>query len=195
MCHPVANIKSQIKRNRTNEKRRLRNKAAKSEIKTRIKVALRAAETGDEAAGEYLRQAAKRLDKAAARGIIHANQAANRKSALMHHAARLQASLQEPSDKAEAETALGEEVAAEASTPAARSQRARPERAALRPRLPRRGRRAKAQPGPGEEAEAGEDALADEAGADAGGKAEGDQAEHTENAAVPASPAEDEQGR
>ena len=193
MCPPVANIKSQIKRNRTNEKRRLRNRAAKSEIKTRIKVALRAAETGDETAGEYLRQAAKRLDKAAARGIIHANQAANRKSALMHHTARLQASLEAPSDEGEAEATLGETVAMEAATSPASSQRARPERAALRPRLPRRGRRAKAQLGAGEEAEAGEDVLADEAGADAGGKADGAQAEDTEDVAAPASPAEDEQ--
>jgi small subunit ribosomal protein S20 len=75
---PVANIKSQIKRIGTNEKRRLRNKAAKSEVKTRIKTALYSAEVGDERVTEELR-----LDKAAARGIIHRNQAANRKSALM----------------------------------------------------------------------------------------------------------------
>jgi small subunit ribosomal protein S20 len=81
---PVANIKSQIKRIGTNEKRRLRNKAAKSEVKTRIKSAIYAAEVGDESAAEDLRLAVKRLDKAAARGIIHRNQAANRKSALMH---------------------------------------------------------------------------------------------------------------
>jgi len=84
----VANIKSQIKRIGTNEKRRLRNKAAKSEIKTRVKSAVYAVETGDEAVDEQLRQAVKKLDKAAARGIIHRNQAANRKSALMRHAAR-----------------------------------------------------------------------------------------------------------
>jgi small subunit ribosomal protein S20 len=79
----VANIKSQIKRNHTNEKRRLRNKAAKSEVKTRIKTAVRDAETGSEATAESLRQAVKRLDKAASRGIIHRNQAANRKGRLM----------------------------------------------------------------------------------------------------------------
>ena len=79
----MANIKSQIKRNRTNEISRLRNKAAKSEVKTRLKTAVTAVETGAEEAGEDLRMAVKRLDKAAARGIIHKNQASNRKSRLM----------------------------------------------------------------------------------------------------------------
>lgn len=80
----VANIKSQIKRNRTNEKARVRNKAAKSEVKTRIKKAVASAEvTGTETTAEDLRVAVKRLDKAAARGIIHKNQAANRKSRLV----------------------------------------------------------------------------------------------------------------
>ena len=79
----MANIKSQIKRNRQNEKRRVRNKAAKSEIKTRVKVAVRSADDGDEQATEALRLAVKRIDKAAAKGIIHKNQAANRKSRLM----------------------------------------------------------------------------------------------------------------
>jgi small subunit ribosomal protein S20 len=89
----VANIKSQIKRNITNEKRRLRNKAAKSEIKTRIKTAVRNAEVDptDDATAESLRASVKRLDKGAARGIIHKNQAANRKSALMRRVAALQA--------------------------------------------------------------------------------------------------------
>jgi small subunit ribosomal protein S20 len=79
----VANIKSQMKRNRQNERRRLRNKAAKSEIKTRVKTAVRAVNEDAERADEDLRLAVKRLDKAAARGIIHKNQAANRKSRLM----------------------------------------------------------------------------------------------------------------
>jgi len=79
----MANIASQIKRNRTNEKRRLRNKAARSEIKTRIKTAVHSAEAESEYTDEYVRRAVKRLDKAAAKGIIHKNQAANRKSALM----------------------------------------------------------------------------------------------------------------
>ena len=84
----MANIKSQIKRIGTNEKARVRNKAAKAEIKTRVKTALRAAEAGEETAGEALRVAVKKLDKAAERGIIHRNQASNRKSALMRHVAR-----------------------------------------------------------------------------------------------------------
>jgi small subunit ribosomal protein S20 len=79
----VANIKSQIKRNRTNEIARVRNKAAKSEIKTRIKKAVAAASSGAETSAEDLRVAVKRLDKAAARGIIHKNQASNRKSRLI----------------------------------------------------------------------------------------------------------------
>jgi small subunit ribosomal protein S20 len=79
----VANIKSQIKRNLQNEKRRLRNKAARSEIKTRIKTAVRSVESGAETVTEDLRFAVKRLDKAAAKGIIHKNQASNRKARLM----------------------------------------------------------------------------------------------------------------
>jgi small subunit ribosomal protein S20 len=79
----VANIKSQIKRNRQNERRRLRNKSVRSEIKTRVKTAVRAAEQGGEDTVETLRMAVKRIDKAAAKGVIHKNAAANRKSRLM----------------------------------------------------------------------------------------------------------------
>jgi small subunit ribosomal protein S20 len=78
----VANIKSQIKRNRTNEAARLRNKSAKSEIKTRVKRAVASTAAGAETSAEDLRMAMKRLDKAASRGIIHKNQASNRKSRL-----------------------------------------------------------------------------------------------------------------
>ncbi|MDA8045586.1 MAG: 30S ribosomal protein S20 [Actinomycetota bacterium] len=78
----MANIKSQIKRNRTNEAARVRNKAARSEVKTRIKTAVAAATDSSETAADDLRLAVKRLDKAAARGIIHKNQASNRKSRL-----------------------------------------------------------------------------------------------------------------
>ena len=88
----MANIKSQIKRNRTNEKARLRNKAARSEVKTRIKTAVNTATSGTETAAEDLRMAVKRLDKAAARGIIHKNQAANRKSRLIRRINALTAS-------------------------------------------------------------------------------------------------------
>jgi small subunit ribosomal protein S20 len=77
----VANIKSQKKRNLTNAKRAERNKAARSELKTRIKTAVRAAGTED--ADATLQVAQRRLDQAAAKGIIHKNQAARRKSRLM----------------------------------------------------------------------------------------------------------------
>lgn len=84
----MANIKSQIKRNRQNEVRRLRNKAARSEIKTRVKNAVAAAQSGGEAGADALRLAIKRIDKAASKGIIHKNQAANRKSRLMKRLAK-----------------------------------------------------------------------------------------------------------
>ena len=79
----MANIKSQIKRNRQNEVRRLRNKAVRSELKTRAKAAVRIAEARDESALDALQLAQKKLDKAAEKGVIHKNQAARRKSRLM----------------------------------------------------------------------------------------------------------------
>jgi small subunit ribosomal protein S20 len=78
----VANIKSQIKRNLQNEKRRERNKGVRSELKTRVKNAIATAETGGEEATAAARLAAKRIDKAAAKGVIHKNAAARRKSRL-----------------------------------------------------------------------------------------------------------------
>lgn len=79
----MANIKSQIKRNRTNETRRLRNKAVKSELKTAVRRVREAAATGDsERAEELARVASRKLDKAVSKGVIHRNQAANRKSGL-----------------------------------------------------------------------------------------------------------------
>jgi small subunit ribosomal protein S20 len=86
----VANIRSQIKRNRQNERRRLSNKSARSEIRTRTKRAAAAYEGGLEDAGEALRLAVKKIDKAAAKGVIHRNQAANRKSRLMRRIGALQ---------------------------------------------------------------------------------------------------------
>jgi small subunit ribosomal protein S20 len=87
----VANIKSQIKRNRQNEKRRLRNKSVKSSLKTAIRKFNEATEAGDtETAGTLLRDASRKLDKAVSKGVIHKNQAANRKSAI---AKRLQSSV------------------------------------------------------------------------------------------------------
>jgi small subunit ribosomal protein S20 len=79
----MANIRSQIKRNRQNEKRRVRNKAVRSELRTRVK----AAETGGENAAEDLRIAMKTIDKAAAKGVIHKNEASRRKSRLQKRAA------------------------------------------------------------------------------------------------------------
>ena len=79
----VANIKSQIKRNATNEKRRVRNKAVKSSLKTAVRSFREAAASGDQdAAAEALRAASRKLDKAVSKGVIHKNQAANRKSAM-----------------------------------------------------------------------------------------------------------------
>jgi len=79
----VANIKSQIKRNRQNERRRVANKSVRSEMKTRTKHAIASAEAKADSSAEDLRLAIKRIDKAAASGVIHKNQAANRKSRLM----------------------------------------------------------------------------------------------------------------
>jgi len=82
----MANIKSQIKRNRSNERRRLRNQGVRSELKTRVKRATQELEAGSEDAPEAVRLAQKRLDKAAAKGRIHKNQAARSTSRLMKKA-------------------------------------------------------------------------------------------------------------
>jgi small subunit ribosomal protein S20 len=79
----VANIKSQEKRNRSNERRRLRNKSVKSSLRTAVRKFREAAESGDkEKAAELLVATGRILDKAASKGVIHKNQAANKKSAL-----------------------------------------------------------------------------------------------------------------
>jgi small subunit ribosomal protein S20 len=86
----VANIKSQIKRNLTNEKARERNKAAKSALRTVIRKFRAAADSGDaEATQALLREASRKLDKAATKGVLHKNAAANKKSALAKRAARV----------------------------------------------------------------------------------------------------------
>lgn len=83
----MANIKSQLKRIKTNEKARLRNKSVKSSVKTAIRKFREAAESGDkEKATTLLRDASKKLDKAAGKGVIHPNQAANKKSAMAKRA-------------------------------------------------------------------------------------------------------------
>lgn len=84
----MANIKSQIKRNKTNEKARQRNKAVKSSLKTEVRKFREAAESGDAAAtATQAKKASRALDKAASKGVIHANQAANRKSSIAKQAA------------------------------------------------------------------------------------------------------------
>ncbi len=84
----MANIKSQIKRIGQNEARRERNKSVRSELKTRSKSALFAAEDGTGEVADKVAAAARRIDKAAAKGVIHANQAARRKSRLMRAVVR-----------------------------------------------------------------------------------------------------------
>ena len=86
----MANIKSQIKRIKTNEKARLRNKSVKSALKTSIRKFRTAADAGDvTTATTALTAASRQLDKAASKGVIHANQAANRKSAMAKRTAQL----------------------------------------------------------------------------------------------------------
>ena len=86
----MANIKSQLKRIRTNEKARLRNKSVKSSLKTAVRRFREAVAAGekDRALGE-LQTASRRLDKAVSKGVIHRNQAANRKSAMAKRANEL----------------------------------------------------------------------------------------------------------
>jgi small subunit ribosomal protein S20 len=86
----VANIKSQIKRIGTNKKAQDRNKAVKSELKTAIRATHKAVAAGDKAAATTtLALASKKLDKAVSKGVIHQNQAANRKSAIAKQVAAL----------------------------------------------------------------------------------------------------------
>ena len=83
----MANIKSQIKRIRTNEIARQRNKSVKSSLKTAVRHFRVAADSGDrEATAKALAVASRELDKAAGKGVIHANQAANKKSAMAQRA-------------------------------------------------------------------------------------------------------------
>jgi small subunit ribosomal protein S20 len=83
----VANIKSQIKRITTNEKARQRNVAIRSSVKTAVRKFREAADSGDKAKTlEAQRDAAKKLDKAVTKGVLHANQAANKKSAMAKRA-------------------------------------------------------------------------------------------------------------
>ena len=86
----MANIKSQIKRNRQAERARERNKSVKSALRTAVRRFREAADAGDaESARTHAVEASKRLDKAASKGVIHKNQAANRKSSIAKRAASL----------------------------------------------------------------------------------------------------------
>ena len=86
----MANIKSQIKRNKTNDKAHERNKAVKSELKTAVRRTREAISAGDKANAEKaLVVATKKLDKAVSKGVIHQNQAANSKSAIAKQVAAL----------------------------------------------------------------------------------------------------------
>lgn len=86
----MANIKSQIKRNKTNLKAQERNRAVKSELKTVVRHARKAIAAGDhEQAQAAVQVASRKLDKAVSKGVIHRNQAANRKSAIAAQAAKL----------------------------------------------------------------------------------------------------------
>lgn len=86
----MANIKSQEKRILTNERRRLRNQSVKSSLRTAVRSFREAVEAGEkDKAAELLVATSRKLDKAASKGVIHANQAANRKSAIFKKAASL----------------------------------------------------------------------------------------------------------
>ncbi|CAN5550526.1 30S ribosomal protein S20 [soil metagenome] len=86
----MANIKSQIKRIGTNKKAQDRNKAVRSEVKTAIRTTREAIEAGDKkAAATALAVASKKLDKATSKGVVHENNAANRKSSLAKQVAAL----------------------------------------------------------------------------------------------------------
>jgi small subunit ribosomal protein S20 len=86
----VANIKSQIKRIGTNEKAHERNKAVKSEVKTAVRATKSAVAAGDKTAAELaLKNAGKKLDKAVSKGVLHKNNAANRKSSIAKQVAAL----------------------------------------------------------------------------------------------------------
>ena len=86
----MANIKSQIKRNRQNEKRRLRNRSVRAEMHTRTKAALNAAESGEDTA-EALKAAIRRIDTATSKGVLHKNTAARKKSRLIKRVRQLEA--------------------------------------------------------------------------------------------------------
>jgi small subunit ribosomal protein S20 len=99
----MANIKSQIKRIGTNKKAQDRNKAVRSEVKTAVRVTREAIAAGDAAKAQAaLKVATKKLDKATSKGVIHANNAANRKSAIAKAVAALPVKAEKPAKAAAA---------------------------------------------------------------------------------------------
>ena len=90
----MANIKSQIKRNKQNERRRLRNRTVRSEIHTRTKAAVAAAESGEDSA-DKLKAAIRRIDTAASKGVLHKNTAARQKSRLVKRLRRIESAAAE----------------------------------------------------------------------------------------------------
>ena len=133
---PWPTFESQIKRNRQNERRRLRNKSVRSEIRTRTKTAVTAIEAGAEDAAEAIRAAVRRIDKAAAKGVIHKNQAANRKSRLMRRANAAERGLSLRTVRRDAPVAGGRDAT---STPVAAPSRLRRADQHLEHRLRRQG--------------------------------------------------------
>lgn len=87
----MANIRSQVKRNRQNERRRLRNRVVRADFRTRMKTAVADAQSGAETTDESLRIAIKKLDKAATKGVLHKRTAARRKSRLVKQINRIKA--------------------------------------------------------------------------------------------------------
>lgn len=83
----MANIKSQMKRNRQNETRRVRNKAVRSELNTRTRRAVEAAEAGDPDLELFTKAAIRRIDSAVAKGVLHKNTGARKKSRLVRQLA------------------------------------------------------------------------------------------------------------
>ena len=83
----MANIKSQIKRNRQNERARERNKAVRSEVRSSVKLAVEAADEGHDNAEQLVRDAQSRIDRAVLNGVLHKNTAAHRKARLAKHLA------------------------------------------------------------------------------------------------------------
>ncbi|CAB4859453.1 unannotated protein [freshwater metagenome] len=132
----MANIKSQIKRIKTNLKAQERNRAVKSELKTVIRIAREAIATGDKStAVNAVAAATRKIDKAVSKGVIHKNQAANRKSAIAAQAAAISgdAKVTKAPAKAAAKAPAKAAPKAAAKAPAKAATKAAPKAAAKAP--------------------------------------------------------------